>query len=580
MCQNNSHKLTNEQILQLRSQGCLSKDWSRVQISHATDLTIIHNTRFYGDITIGVLNADTTPEEGIYNAVIKNCTIGDNVFINNIGGELSGCSIGNRVRIDNVGRIIYDREAACGQGVAVGVLDETGSRPVYIYPGISAQMASLMAYKPKWTEDVLFPLLQDYFMENPLPTAIGDDAEITDAVCIENVSIDKEVKIQGVQHLKNGAIINNAPKGSCLAYVGIGVDAENFIIEDAEVSTGATLRNCYVGQGAAIVKGFTAHDSLFFANSACENGEACAIFAGPYTVSMHKSSLLIGGQYSFMNAGSGTNSSNHMYKLGPVHWGIMQRGVKTSSDAYMMWGGRIGAFSLLMGSHKTHPDTSEFPFSYLFSGPTNETIVTPGVMLKSCGLKRDETKWPARDKRVKYRLPKNDNICFDVLNPAIIATINKAIPLLKQISQSEIYPDGFHRFNGMKFKPSSIAKGIECYRMAILKYLYDKTSDVDMSLIEKMEAEWIDLGGQIITRSEFNQIFELETIEDMIKVFDTAFANYHDMELRWIKWLLNTGWDKEIHHAEDAARQFNEMIEADKKRSREMLSLHNNLLSL
>lgn len=70
-----------------------------------------------------------------------------------------------------------------------------------------------------------------------------------------------------------------------------------------------------------IEKGFTAHDSLVFSNCSLENGEACALFAGPYTVSMHKSSLLIGCQTSFMNAGSGTNQSNHMYKLGPVHWG-------------------------------------------------------------------------------------------------------------------------------------------------------------------------------------------------------------------------------------------------------------------
>ena len=37
---------------------------------------------------------------------------------------------------------------------------------------------------------------------------------------------------------------------------------------------------------------FSAHDSLFFANCNCENGEAAALFGGPYTVTMHKSSLV------------------------------------------------------------------------------------------------------------------------------------------------------------------------------------------------------------------------------------------------------------------------------------------------
>ena len=42
----------------------------------------------------------------------------------------------------------------------------------------------------------------------------------------------------------------------------------------------------------------------------------------------HKSTLLIAGMFSFMNAGSGSNQSNHMYKLGPIHQGAMERGAK------------------------------------------------------------------------------------------------------------------------------------------------------------------------------------------------------------------------------------------------------------
>ena len=50
----------------------------------------------------------------------------------------------------------------------------------------------------------------------------------------------------------------------------------------------------------------------------------------------HKSTLLIAGLFSFMNAGSGSNQSNHMYKLGPIHQGILERGAKTSSDSYIL----------------------------------------------------------------------------------------------------------------------------------------------------------------------------------------------------------------------------------------------------
>jgi hypothetical protein len=39
--------------------------------------------------------------------------------------------------------------------------------------------------------------------------------------------------------------------------------------------------------------------------------------------------LLLAGLFSFFNAGSGTNQSNHLYKLGPVHQGVLERGCKT-----------------------------------------------------------------------------------------------------------------------------------------------------------------------------------------------------------------------------------------------------------
>ena len=92
--------------------------------------------------------------------------------------------------------------------------------------------------------------------------------------------------------------------------------------------------------------------------------------------------------FSFMNAGSGSNQSNHMYKLGPIHQGTLERGAKTSSDSYILWPARIGAFSLVMGRHVNHPDTSDLPFSYLIE-EQNTTYLIPGVNLRSVGTIRN-----------------------------------------------------------------------------------------------------------------------------------------------------------------------------------------------
>jgi hypothetical protein len=112
--------------------------------------------------------------------------------------------------------------------------------------------------------------------------------------------------------------------------VGSGVVAHDFIIaESSKVDGGAILGRTFVGQGCLVGRQYSAENSLFFANSEAFHGEACSVFGGPYTVSHHKSSLLIAGLFSFYNAGSGTNQSNHMYKLGPVHEGKLERGCKT-----------------------------------------------------------------------------------------------------------------------------------------------------------------------------------------------------------------------------------------------------------
>lgn len=557
----------------LEAQGCFAADWNRVSIHRDTDYSLIRNTRFYGDVTIGLLHKDADKPQGIFESVISNSRIGDNCYISCVRGALDGCRIGNDVTIVDVGRITFESsDVPCGIGTAVGVLDETGSRPVYIYPGLDAQMATLMAWKPRWTDDVLFPMLQEMWSGLPSYAFIGDSVTIKGVGLMLNVGVGAGITIEGASRLVNGLIINNSPTSRPFTYVGSNVDAENFIIEDAKVMSGVLIRNCYVGQGTVLDKGFTAHDSLFFANCSCENGEACALFAGPYTVSMHKSSLLIGTMTSFMNAGSGTNSSNHKYKLGPVHWGLMERGVKTSSDSYVMWGGRVGAFSLLMGSHKKHPDTSRFPFSYLFSDSTGGTIVVPGVMLRSCGLARDAIKWPSRDNRKRPKLPLHDRVSFDVLNPITVGTMMQAVELMDSMLSDGASSDGFYYYNNLRFSHNSLVKGREFYVMAILKFIHDAPTDMPPAI--DTPEQWVDLGGLPLPRSVVDRICKAESLEEMKAILDESFDNYDALEAQWKASAMTPQWRRMLPEAPAAIARLDKMIEADRTATLQTMSEH------
>lgn len=550
-------QLTQEDILKLKKQGCSSTDWTQILISPELNLSKIHNVRFTGPISI---------YEG--------------VELRDIPTGISGCTIRANAVIENIGSIRFEPDAKNGVGTMVSVLDETGSRPVCIYPGISSQIATLMARVPNWLEKIT-PNLKGFLDSRIPPSEIGEKAVIKNCGTIKNVSIGSEVVIDGASRLENGAILNNAAPGKCFTYIGSAVEAENFIIEDAKVESKSSLVNCYVGQGSVLSHGFSAHDCLFFSNCAMEYGEAHALLAGPYTVSLHKGTLLIGCQTSFMNAGSLTNQSNHMYKLGPIHWGILERGVKTSSSSYLMLGAKIGPFSLLMGSHKTHPDSSDFPFSYLFSDEKGHTIVIPAIMLRSCGLQRDAKKWPARDKREGRGLPLYDHIHFEVLNPYTVDSMLRAIEIIDKLLARPSENDLSVTYKGMKFTVSALERAKDIYRSAIFKYL---------SLIlpsggfpendGKAPGEWVDLGGQILPRTFLDRALACDNIMDAETIFTEADMRYPELQLKWVARRFGDWWRNSQSYMSFYASQYDEMVEEDRQQYLKRLDEELEMLAL
>lgn len=573
--------LSTNEIRQLQTQGCRASDWDSILITDETDISVIWNTFFSGKISIGKLSDSENKLTGFYNASIDNCVIGDNTYIRNIGCKISNCIIGNNTIIENTAEITFDNAACCGVATSVSVLDETGSRSVTIYPGISAQIAALAALKPYWAKEHLSSLIERHIGENfPPDSRIGNNVTIRNCGSIRNVRISDDVTIDGAARLCNGSITNNS-QDKPIVFIGTGVDAENFIIDDGIITGGALIRNVYVGQGAVLDKGFTAHDSLFFANCACENGEACALFAGPYTVSMHKSTLLIGAMTSFMNAGSATNQSNHMYKLGPVHWGIMERGVKTASGAYIMWNGRIGEFSLLMGQHKKHPDSSDFPFSYLFGDEKGETTIIPGMMLKSCGLIRDEKKWPERDNRLKQKLKPTDRINFEVLNPVTAGKMYKALELADKLLSNPADNDNFVNFKGMRISQVNLQRAKHLYSLAISKYVYVKKIEKPHPAAEFIPSQdWIDLCGQIMPRVFLEKACCATSVSEIEKIFDDAFAKYDSLENSWIDTYLSSFTTRSADELRRYAAEFDKMIEMDHRNYTDIIDRENSLITL
>ena len=315
---------------------------------------------------------------------------------------------------------------------------------------------------------------------------VEDGSTIMGARFIREVHVERGATIEGASHLENGTVGYNA-------HVGIDVRAKNFIFDnDTKVDGASSIERCFVGENTTIGNGFTAVDTLFFANCHCENGEAASVFAGPFTVSHHKSSLLIAGIFSFFNAGSGTNQSNHLFKSGAVHQAVHQRGTKFGSSAYVMSPSIEGPYTVVLGRHTRHHDTQDMPYSYLVE-EDGYTLLMPALSLKSYGTIRDIEKWKTRDKRNLKR----DNICFEEFNPFITGKMMRGVDALTRLQERD--PEAkTYSYNRTTIRASMIPRSLKLYNSAIAASLGAMLRAGDYTKEEYDHTEWIDIAGQYL----------------------------------------------------------------------------------
>ena len=584
-------QLTQEQIDALIAAGCKAEDWSRVKTSAPETIKYIKHVRFSGDVCFGRFDAAFTlpgglpKHSGLRDVVLHNVTVGDNTLIENVTDYIANYNIGSDCYIENVDLLYTDGQCRFGNGVEVSVLNETGGREVKIYDRLSAQTAYILAmyrHQPGVVA-ALDRMIDDYAasVESERGT-IGNNVKIRNTKVIHGVRIGDCANISGTSRLRNGSIISNA---EAPVRIGHGVIADDFIIcSGSKVEDNTTVTRCFVGQSCTLGHGYSASDSLFFSNCHGENGEACAIFAGPFTVTHHKSTLLIAGMFSFMNAGSGSNQSNHMYKLGPIHQGILERGAKTASDSYILWPSRIGAFSLVMGRHVTHSDTSNLPFSYLIE-QQNTTFLVPGVNLRSVGTIRDAQKWPKRDARKDP--DRLDCINYNLLSPFTIQKMMKGIKLLHNLQYSSGELSDVYSYHSTKIRNSSLRNGIRFYQTAITKFLGN-------SIIKKLEnlpagatdgqmrealrpttpegtGNWVDVSGMIAPKELVDELLDkiasgaVNSIAEVQEAFADMHKHYYEYEWTWAydKYAEHFGIDMETITKEqviDIVKQWKEAV--------------------
>ena len=471
---------------------------------------------------------DFTPSQLVQSHLEGTVEIGSGARI--VRSRIRNYRIGEGALVEGVTALECRRRSTFGNGVGVATMNECGGRTVKIFDGLTAQTAYLMAvyrHRPK-TMAALEAMVDAYAEANASEMgSVGAKSRIVGAKFIREVRIGDNAVVDGASLLENGTVGDGA-------HIGVDVKAYDFIAaQGAHIDNGSIVERCFVGESCRLDKAFTAAESLFFANSHCENGEAASIFAGPYTVSHHKSSLLIAGMFSFFNAGSGSNQSNHLFKSGAVHQAVHLRGCKFASGAYIMSPALEGAFTMIMGHHSFHHDTSVFPYSYLIE-KEGRTVLMPGANLTSYGAVRDIEKWPARDRRTHKR----DVINFEEYNPYITEAMLKAVDTLHTLAGED--PDApSYVYRKAVIRAAALKRGIGLYNKFIVAALGAMLDRGESTECYDGSGRWLDIAGQYITKRAVEAILdavdcgELTTPGEVDNRFRVFFVHYDDYAHSW-----------------------------------------------
>ena len=576
---NDYRPLTSEEIEVLRSNDCWAEDWTSINVSEDFKPNFMHRVMLYGEVNIGAFNKNVEVSQsfvkhsGINNATLRNATIGDDCLIENVGNFINNYNIGDDCYISNISTMETTEGATYGEGNLVSVLNEVGEGNVILFSDLNSQLAAFMVkhFSDKELKEKIRQLIKTD-IDNKMPERgqIGNNVKIVNTKEITNCVINDFCEVNGASRLSDCTLLGSIHGN---VYIGTGVIAENSIIaEGSSVINSVKIQDCFIGETCQLSNGFTASASVFFANSYMSNGEACAAFCGPFTASHHKSSLLIGGMFSFYNAGSATNFSNHAYKMGPMHWGILERGSKTASGAYLLMPATLGTYSVCFGKLMHHPDTRNLPFAYLIADG-DKMFLIPGRNITTVGLYRDIKKWPKRD----LRAPENRKsiVNLDWLSPFSVGEVLKGKKILENLR--EVTGDNVSQYLYHEYiiPATSLHKGIKYYDIAlriymgaVLKRVLKRDPSITPPSTQIGLGDWDDLSGLLLPISEEERIINdlkdgnIETIQELIERFENIDANYREYQWTWTYKMICDYYGISEITLEDANRIHEDYIKA------------------
>lgn len=499
-------KLTDNEIALLEDNNCRAEDWESVNVSDDFNPAYLCDVVFYGEINLGYFdrNIEVSPgflkHSGIYRATLRNVTVGDNCLIEHVNNYVNNYTIGDNCYISNIATLETSEGATYGQGNIISAGSPSCESNIMLFTRLSSQLAALMmkySYDKELRETLRNLVREDVDAQQPERGIIGEGVKIVNTGEITNTILGDYCEVNGAARLSDTTVMGTADAS---VFIGTGVICENSVISDgASLLNSAIVTDCFVGEACKISNGFTAGQSVIFANSSLSKGEASAAFCGPFTTSHHKNSLLTGSVFSLNNTG---------------HDDITQC-----------------------------PDMCNLPFSRLTTqGDT--TFLEPAFHITTAAHYRDIRRWARRDMRAQST-PKSI-VNFDWLSPFSVGEIIKAKKKLEDLREISGEDASNYRFHEFIIRAADLQKGIQNYDMALRIYMGAVLERVQRRDPELNEPEtdtglgkWDNLAGLLLPASEERQMVEdikdgtLESIDAILRRFDEINAEYRNYQWVW-----------------------------------------------
>jgi hypothetical protein len=551
-------KLTSQEIEILVHNRNTSDDWNKIFVSHSFNPELVKNCKFYGLIRIGKLEPyyiefhNLRLPVGMYNSTIISSDFGDNVCIDNVN-YISHYIVGNDVMIVNVNELATTDISKFGNGILkegedeslrtwMEICNENGGRKVIPFNGMLPGDAYLWS---KYRDD---EALLDKFKEftaNKFDKQRGYYGKIGDRTVIKNCKIVKDVWIgsdaylKGANKLKNLTINSDSARRSqigegCEMVNGVvgfgcrifyGVKAVRFVMAShSQLKYGARLINSYLGNNSTI--------------SCCEVLNSL-IFPGHeqhHNNSFLCASLIMG--QSNVAAGA-TIGSNHNSRS-PDGEIIAGRGFWPGLCVSLKHNSKFASFTILAKGDYPAELNIPVPFSLVSNDVTNDKLVVmPGYwfMYNMYALARNTWKYIERDRRTE----KIQLLEYDYLAPDTINELFDSLKLLQKLQPDEKGSaivtgwENTHRATEIIKVPQSISlfKELISYYGTIELLLHiqnNKFTDFDSfkkTLSAKIQrSEWLNIGGQLIQRSEVDKA-KKQIKSGKIKSWDDVHNFYH-----------------------------------------------------